>query len=167
MRKTVSVRDALGTSAIDVGAALRQFGLRGWLLALVGAASTLFLIGVPTAIIDNPWFIRMTPTRTQDYAIWIATALLAGLVVGTFARSPARGGEGKVLSGGLLSFLAVGCAVCNKLVVLLLGVSGALTFFAPVQIYLGLASLALLAWSFRLRARAIAGSCPIPEVAVR
>ena len=33
----------------------------------------------------------------------------------------------------LLAFLAVGCPLCNKVVVLLLGASGALTYFEPIQ----------------------------------
>lgn len=86
----------------------------------------------------------------------------SGLIAGTFALPAGAGSEGKVLSGGLLSYLAVGCPICNKLVVLMLGTSGALTFFAPAQLYIGLASLALLGWTLRLRARAIAGPCPIP-----
>jgi hypothetical protein len=56
----------------------------------------------------------------------------------------------------------VGCPICNKLVVLLLGTSGALTFFGPAQLYIGLVSLALLGWTLRLRARAVAGPCPVP-----
>ena len=44
--------------------------------------------------------------------------------------------------GGALTFFAVGCPVCNKLVVLALGFSGALTYFAPLQPALGIAALA-------------------------
>jgi hypothetical protein len=55
----------------------------------------------------------------------------------------------------VLSVLAVGCPICNKLVVLLLGVSGALTIFEPAQLYLGVVSVVLLAWTLRLRARAV------------
>ncbi len=145
----------------EVSSALRLFGLRGWLVAAVGAVAALILIGIPTAIIDSPFFVRMIPTRTQDYAIWVATAVLAGLIVGTFARPTQVGDEGKALSGGFLSYLAVGCPICNKLAVLLLGTSGALTIFAPAQLFIGLASLALLGWTFRLRARSIAGPCSV------
>ncbi|MBI4307678.1 MAG: hypothetical protein HY684_02615 [Chloroflexi bacterium] len=139
-----------------------MLGLRGWLVAVAGTTAALLLIGVPTAIIDNPFFIRMTPIRIQDYILWVATAMLIGLIAGTFA--PAMrigGGEGKAASGGLLSTLAVGCPICNKLVVLLLGTSGALTFFAPAQLYLGIASLLLLGWTLRLRARVLKGICPV------
>jgi hypothetical protein len=51
--------------------------------------------------------------------------------------------------------------VCNKLVVLLLGVSGALTVWALLQPVLGLASVALLGWALRTRLAA-ERSCPVP-----
>jgi hypothetical protein len=56
----------------------------------------------------------------------------------------------------VLSFMAAGCPVCNKLVVLAVGASGALAYFRPLQPVLGALSLVLLAaalWA-RLRARA-------------
>lgn len=101
-------------------------------------------------------------STAQDHAIWLASGLLVGLITGTFVRPVPAGHEGKAISGGLLSVLAVGCPICNKLVVLLLGVSGALTVFGPAQLYLGALSVALLAWTFRLRLRAVARACPVP-----
>jgi hypothetical protein len=66
---------------------------------------------------------------------------------------------GTVASFG--AFLAIGCPVCNKIALILLGTSGALTIFAPLQPVIGAASLVLLAgtlaWRFRLRARG--GAC--------
>ena len=135
------------------------FGLRGWLVATVAGITTLVLIGTPTAIIDNPFFFRQTPVRIQDYVIWVATGLLTGLIAGTFTLSAKSSASGKAVSGGFLSFLAVGCPICNKLVLLLLGTSGALTYFAPAQLYIGVASLALLGWALHLRVQAINRSC--------
>ena len=155
-------RNTLSTQIEELRSTLRLFGLRGWIVAAAGTIAALILIGVPAAIIDSPYFIRMTPVRSQDYVIWVATAALAGLIAGTFTLPARAESEGKALSGGFLSYLAVGCPICNKLVILLLGTSGALTLFAPAQLYIGLASLALLGWTLRLRARAVAGTCPIP-----
>jgi hypothetical protein len=63
--------------------------------------------------------------------------------------------------GGLLTYFAVGCPVCNKIALLLLGYAGALEWFAPVQPYLGVLALVLLAWALRER---LAGerACPMP-----
>ena len=54
---------------------------------------------------------------------------------------------------GLLSFFAVGCPVCNKLVIVALGATGARQWFEPVQPLLAVASVALLAWALRARLR--------------
>ena len=51
--------------------------------------------------------------------------------------------------------------VCNKLVVLLLGVCGALNVRAPLQPVLRLASVALLGWALQTRLAA-ERACPVP-----
>lgn len=104
----------------------------------------------------------MTPVRPQDYVIWLASGLLVGLITGTFVGPAPAGHRSKAVSGGVLSVLAVGCPICNKLVVLLLGVSGALTVFGPAQLYLGTLSVVLLAWTFRLRVRAVIQARSLP-----
>lgn len=68
--------------------------------------------------------------------------------------------------GGVASFgafLAIGCPVCNKLALLLLGTSGALSIWAPIQPILGAASLALLTGTvvWRLRLRASGATCAV------
>jgi hypothetical protein len=54
---------------------------------------------------------------------------------------------------GMLSFFAVGCPVCNKLVVVALGTTGARQWFEPLQPALAVASIVLLAWALRARLR--------------
>jgi hypothetical protein len=78
-------------------------------------------------------------------------------------RAPDRQpGDGSTLGAlaGLGAFLAIGCPVCNKAALVLLGTSGALSVWAPIQPILGAASLALLAgtlvWRMRLRIRGTA-----------
>ena len=65
--------------------------------------------------------------------------------------------------GGFGTFLAIGCPECNKIALLLLGSSGALSIWAPLQPIVGAASLLLLAASlmWRLRIRARGGGCPV------
>jgi hypothetical protein len=138
-----------------------MFGLRGWLVVFLAGIGTLLAIGTASAIFSNPYFTRMTPVRAQDFPIWIATGVLVGLIAGTFATRSVGGHTGKVLAGGLFADLAVGCPVCNKVVVLLIGTSGALTFFEPLQLWIGLGSLGLLVWTLLLRARAITTPCPV------
>lgn len=140
---------------------LRSFSRRQWIVAAAGAAATALLIGLPTDVVPNPFYRRMTPIIWWDYPVWAATALLAGLVLATYVRRvPVDSSAGATFGGGLLSFFAVGCPICNKLVVALIGVGGALSFFAPLQLYLAAAGLALLAASLGYRLRQLA-RCPV------
>src|SRR5699024_2872153 len=64
-------------------------------------------------------------------------------------------------AAGILAWFAVGCPVCNKLALLALGYSGALTWFAPAQPFLAAPALVLsvLAVVWRLRGQV---ACPLP-----
>ena len=124
---------------------------------VVGAA-----IAIPTRLVPNGWFRRMTPTRPQDYAFWIVGSLLAGLVLGL--RYVDRGRQdAKAIAGGLGTLFAVGCPVCNKLVVALIGASGALGVFAPLQPVLAVASIALLAWALWVRLQGLTASACVVD----
>jgi len=139
---------------------------RRWAVGLIVAAATGLLTGVPTDIVPTPIFQRMTPVTWWDYPIWAATALLVGLIAATYVqvdrRALGRKRAGRVLGSGLLTVFAVGCPICNKLVVAALGVSGALSYFGPIQPFLGLASLALLAATLTVRLRGLAACSPTP-----
>ena len=70
-------------------------------------------------------------------------------------------GSGRALAGTFLSFFSVGCPICNKLVVLLLGVAGAMTIFNPLRPFLGIASIVLLSVTLFLRVRVLRYGCPV------
>jgi hypothetical protein len=65
--------------------------------------------------------------------------------------------------GGLLSFFAIGCPVCNKLLLLALGTSGAMNYFAPVQPFLAGAGVLLLTWALIVRLKNSV-SCAVPTL---
>lgn len=123
-------------------------------------------MGIPTDLINTPLFTRDVPPTWWSYPVWIVTSILSGLLIATYlpwarptrdrAAVPRVGGL-----GGLIGFFAVGCPVCNKVVLLLLGASGAMTYFEPVQPFLALASLVLLVVALVLRFRP-GRSCPVP-----
>lgn len=135
---------------------LRSWGARRYLVALAAGLGWLYISGLPTEMFDTPLFTRMTPVVWWDYPFWVAGAVLVGLLTATYvtdhAGDHATGAQGgKAMGGGLLSVFAIGCPVCNKLVVLALGAGGALTYFAPVQPLLGLLSVGLLLYALRVR----------------
>ena len=130
----------------------------------VWAGITALLIGLPTDLISNPWFDRMMVAQTHDYVFLALTALMAGLLGATYAfpaACPRYGG--RFAAGGILSFLAVGCPICNQLVVLALGTTGAMAWFAPLQPLLAIAAIGLMAAALFLRVRALRPPAPVVD----
>jgi hypothetical protein len=148
----------MGAATMTVFRGMRAWSGRRWAVAAGAAAATVVVIGVPTDLIDTPLFGRQVPPTWWSWPALIATAMLTGLVAATYIRSPLapekrdRAGRWGTV-GSVLGFFAVGCPVCNKLVLLALGTSGALQFFGPVQPVIALASVGLLGWAFVTRVR--------------
>lgn len=165
--------------------------------AAAAAAGSAVVIGLATVLIPNSLFARDIPPVWWDYPVWILTAVLLGMLIATYVRSPrAAGGssgrdsasaggssghdsatEGRssgpdaaserrssVLGGvgGVLGWFAVGCPVCNKIALLALGYTGALTYFAPLQPILAAASVVLLLVAVIIRLKG-QYSCPLPS----
>ncbi|HEX6969452.1 MAG TPA: hypothetical protein VF174_11675 [Micromonosporaceae bacterium] len=151
---------------------MRDWPARRWKAALLGAAATALVIAVPTDLIDTPMFSRSVPVTWWAWPVLLITSVLSGLLFATYVAHPDTTGRepdgsgGRAESrlgtaGGLLSLLAVGCPVCNKIVLLALGASGAMTWFAPAQPVLAAASIALLGWALRRRLQG-ENACPVP-----
>ena len=149
------------------------FGFRFWSLSALYAAGSALLLGILTKLIPTPLFSRVVPTSPQDYTIWIASALLLGPLLSLMTLYPmpspkaapgkaSLAGTGRAFGGALLSFFSVGCPVCNKVVVLLLGLGGAMTIFNPLRPFLGLASIVLLGVTLYLRVRVVRYGCRLP-----
>lgn len=154
--------------------ALRLWGRRRWLAAAVAALLGVLVVGVPTDLIDTPLFGREVPPTWWSWPALLVSALLGGLLAATYVRDgdPASAVADEAdepaerrtrtwgSAGGVLTFFAVGCPVCNKIVLLALGASGALTWFAPVQPLLSLLAIVLLGWALRRRLRGQL-ACPV------
>ena len=143
--------------------------------AAVWSALSLVVFGVVSAIIPNPVFGRSIAPEPFAIGVWLASAPLMGLVMATYTAPPPAAApvpldsagtppaDGSVLGAlaGVGAFLAIGCPVCNKIALVLLGTSGAMSVWAPIQPIVGVVSLALLAgtlaWRLRLRLRG--GAC--------
>lgn len=153
---------------------LKTLDRRFWLAAVAGTIVALIVLGVPSAVVPNPFFIRMTPTQPLDVAFWLSSSPLIGMTFATFVAKRADAavdrhsgaGTAPTSLAGIGAYLAIGCPICNKIVVGLLGVSGALTVFAPIQPLIGASSVVLLAGTlaYRLRERARGcARCAIPS----
>ncbi len=152
---------------------LRGWDSRRWAVAALASVGSVVLLGVPTAMVPNPVFARPIEAPAWTYPSLMVTALLAGLLLASYVRPRRDGGAGldeasteearSFTLGGLLALFAIGCPTCNKLVIIALGTSGAITWFEPVQPVLSLAGIAVLVWALRRR---LAGevACAVPAV---
>ncbi|WP_202911500.1 hypothetical protein [Segeticoccus rhizosphaerae] len=138
---------------------------RRWLVAAGVGVAYLLAVAVPTDLFDTPVFTRDVPPTWWAWPSLLASALLVGLLAASYvadhpsgatdpagpAGSPRPSRFGVV--GSLLTFFAVGCPVCNKVVLLVLGYTGALTWFQPLQPLLQAGAIGLLAWALLARLR--------------
>lgn len=134
--------------------AFASWTARRWLVAAGTALATFLLLGLSTAVIPNPVFGRSVAPTDWAMEVLIATSALTGLLTATYvATGREEGLDKKGTVGALLSYFAIGCPVCNKLVLIALGTTGALQFFAPIQPYLAVAGLGVLTWALMVRLR--------------
>jgi len=152
---------------------LRGLEARTWLRAVPLSLLAMVVIAVPADLIENRFFGRPIPPGPVDYVILVVTAALIGLIlairpdraagVASETETDFERQSAQTMWGGFVSFLAVGCPVCNQAVVALLGTSGALSWWAPVQPVVGLAAVALLLFTLHKRLATFnLSSCPIP-----
>lgn len=139
---------------------MRRWPPKRWAAAIAIAALLAILIGIPTGVVSNPLYHRMTPTTWWDYPVWAISALLGGLTAATYLRREqpeieiqARRVSRRSLGATVFAGLAVGCPICNKAVVALVGISGALNYWAPLQPLIGILSVGLLAAGLIIRLR--------------
>ena len=145
---------------------MRTWTSRRWLAAAAASLGAFVLLAIPTAMIPNPVFGRDIEAPAWSYPALAITALLSGLLLATYVRE----GEPEEIAsqdakrftvGGLLAFFAIGCPTCNKLVLIALGTSGAITWFEPVQPFLAVAGIAILGYALRRRLQTEV-SCEVP-----
>lgn len=157
-------------AAVRLGlASVRTWSPQRWLVAVSAGVVAALAMGVPTGIVKTSFYTRMTAVTWWDYPVWAASSVLIGLTAATYVRAGRRGDEQtrvpdrsvRTVGAAVLSTFAVGCPICNKLVVALIGVSGALSYWAPLQPLLGLLSIGLLGAGLLVRLRGVA-ACPAP-----
>lgn len=130
-------------------------------MALADGALRTLMIALPTVMFPSRFFVSRRLVRTKDGVIWLATAALLGPRIGTYVAPGAASrplaatggdGSGSTVAGVVFSLLAVGRPVCDKVVLLLLGADGAMTYSAPQR---PLRGPALLAFTLVTRLRAV------------
>jgi hypothetical protein len=160
--------------------ALDQWSPRRWWAALAFGVGIALIIALPTAVIPNPIFGRAIEVTWWSYPTVILSGILGGLLMASYVREPATAQSeddsesvptdelkdpalrwGTI--GGFVSFFAVGCPVCNKLILIALGTTGAVNWFAPIQPFLALVSILFMVWALDMRLKN-QDSCSLTKV---
>lgn len=154
VHRDVNVAVVPDSRALSAAGRPSRWGMRLLRGTLAGVITTL-VVGIPTDIIDTPVFGREVPVRAWELPVLLATAVLTAVWFGIDKPEQSERTGTPAALGVVLTFFAVGCPVCNKLVLLALGTSGALGLWAPIQPILAGVSLTMLlaAVVFRWRRR--------------
>lgn len=107
------------------------------------------ILSMPTAVVKNQFFTRMTPVYWFDYLFLVINSVLIGLYYGLVFNNPSQKTcqvERKSYLAQGLSFLGIACPICNKILVLFFGVTFLLTFLEPIRPYISLFSTVMLIW---------------------
>ncbi|WP_219334504.1 hypothetical protein [Boudabousia liubingyangii] len=139
-------------SAEGVREETQRTPLQGYLRALLLTLGVGLFLVLPTDILPNPIFSREVPVRWWEYLAVGATLILTFLwfALPAAPKDPQAGRFATIIGATLF---AVACPVCNKIVLLLLGTSGALGLWAPAQPYIAAIAVAALALALWLRVR--------------
>lgn len=143
----------LGADYVGATGARRAERRRRLLIATAWAVGVLLFLGLPTDLIPNPIFGREVPIRWWEYPVVGATTALTFAWFAVQAPPMEFQKNGRLLGGVMLTLFAVACPVCNKIILLLLGTAGALGFWAPLQPFIAIFSLAALTLALYLRLR--------------
>ncbi|WP_218221024.1 hypothetical protein [Nesterenkonia sp. Act20] len=176
--------------------ALRSWTPRQILVAAVASLVVGVVVGVATVLIPNSFFARDIPPVWWNYPVWILTSVLSGMLLATYVRSstpdpvgsrspssPEDSGAALTTEEGIssseerrssrfgmigmvLAWFAVGCPVCNKIALIALGYSGAITYFTPLQPILALGAMVLtgVALIWRLKGQVACAVRPRKEL---
>ncbi len=107
-------------------------------------------LGIVTDLIPNRFFLRMVPPNPVDYLFLTLTSVLLGTYISFHMHLKRRASTACTLTagtGGVGGFLGFGCALCDKLLVLLLGVAGVLTFIEPYKPLFGTIGVLMLGYA--------------------
>lgn len=121
-------------------------------------ASSIFLVSFSliTALFPNNWFMRMTPTNNLDYVFLVLTSILLGTYVSLSLteKKQKKQSNAAVYGGGVGGFLGFGCALCNKLLLLIFGAAGVLTYVEPYRPLIGTMGVGLMGYAVYTKSKA-------------
>ena len=139
----------------------KNLKLKSAIIGILMALIIFFIFGILTVLIKNAFFIRMTPVYWYDYVFLVLTSILSGAYIGLwyYNKNNQKNINSKcnyaATGGAVGGFFSFGCAICNKLLIWILGLSGVIAYFMPFQPVLGVISVTLLSYTVYLQLRVL------------
>jgi cytochrome c biogenesis protein CcdA len=118
--------------------------------AIIFSIGFFIVFGIVTVLIPNKFFARMTPIYYLDYIFLVLTSILLGTYVSFYRYQKKHSNKtctAAAYGGGIFGFLGFGCSICNKILILLLGVAGVLTYIEPYRPFIGFAGIGLMSYA--------------------
>ena len=128
--------------------------------AIIFSIGFFIVFGVVTVLIPNQFFVRMAQINYLDYIFLVLTSILLGTYVSFYKYQKKHlnnTSTAAVYGGGIFGFLGFGCAVCNKILILLLGVAGVLTYVEPYRPFIGFAGIGLMSYAVYSKVKEVQG----------
>ena len=118
-------------------------------MALTSFIILFIVFGLITALIKNHFFMRMSPARWYDYFFLITTSLLTGIYISLWYNNNQKNNscDYAAMGGTLSGMFSFGCALCNQLLVYVLGFYGVVAYFTPIQPILGVVGISILSYA--------------------
>lgn len=116
---------------------------------LAFSALAILILGIPTAVIRNHFYFRMTPAFWFDYVFLVFNGALIGLyfaITYTSTQPEACKVEKKSIFASLLALFGIACPICNQILLLIFSTTFLLSFLEPIRPYISLTSSILLFW---------------------
>lgn len=131
------------------------------ILGIAFSVAAFLLYGIPTAIIPNPYFKRMTVTNMLDLTLLILTAVLLGsyLSLHLYSKKQSKSSNIAAATGGFTGIFAFSCPLCNVLLVSLFGSSLLLTYFEPIRPLFGIFTVGILGSAIYFKASSLNKKC--------
>ncbi len=130
----------------------------------VAAIIAFFLFGIPTAVIPNSYFFRMSPVTIFDYIFLPINSVLFGAFIallfyqGNYKRLIKLKNtktESAATGAAFVNVLALGCPICNVVLVSLFSTTALMTYLEPARPALSVLTAGILGTAIYFKAKSI------------
>ena len=120
--------------------------IKNLVIASLVGLGFLALLGAVTALIPNPIFTRMVQITTWDYLFLILLPILLSTFIFLKLENKSKDQKNEYTAFGaaFVSIFALGCPICNALLISIFSATALLAYFDPYRPVLGLISSVLL-----------------------